>query len=266
MHRRRFTLIELLVVIAIIAILAAMLLPALGRAKVTVRRVGCINNLRQTLVAVIAYASDYQEYPVNLQPGAALQFNATDGLRGAPAWDGLEGVPSHWRGWLINLGYVSTGRGLGCSSPIGNGWRQHWGMGNFVETSANKNISDSPPFTYLGPGTDIARASTYHLGWNTNSRNPRTLRMDKTAPLFGECCKMPLAGDNVSLYRRHYHDDTPYYPHGGEPGWYLRDIEMSVGWTDGHAVNWQKPAQPPGAATVPDYPTWSVPADQWNRQ
>jgi len=84
--KKSFTLIELLVVIAIIAILAAMLLPALAKAREKARTISCINNLKSNDLAMLMYADDNNQHAITYP--FSSQIAGYDTKHGWASWAG----------------------------------------------------------------------------------------------------------------------------------------------------------------------------------
>ena len=111
--RRRFTLIELLVVVAIIAILAAMLLPALSHAREKARRIACLSNQRQLGFLLALYASDFDS-AVPLGWASHKQYNVS-------VWDHNLSRYILW-GALYRVGMLPDNSLCKCPSNGGGQW------------------------------------------------------------------------------------------------------------------------------------------------
>lgn len=221
--RMSFTLIELLVVIAVVAILVALLLPGLHKARHAALNVGCLSNHRQIGIGMLQFATDNNgEYPDRGQGGNAY-------------------VPFHWGepadGWDMSAEiaeYVPPGPLYMCSVGLldrnGETWEDFW---------PNPDTGDYwwPDYAFWG-NFDSGNYEFYHpdgsMAASWSDAMPRRLTDQRS--------DLPLMTCRASWFPN-YPSEPPFFTAAHHPGWQyapdvngiLEDQALNALWTDGSA-------------------------------
>jgi prepilin-type N-terminal cleavage/methylation domain-containing protein/prepilin-type processing-associated H-X9-DG protein len=216
-----FTLIELLVVIAIIAILAAMLLPALAKAKQRALRTSCLNNLKQLGVGHFLYGGDNgDKLPTSEMGNSGFPYYCYVLFYNSPATPNTaanQTRPAN-HGLLYTTKLVPTGKTFHCPSINLN-------SPSDVEAFSYEYYSVGGPWPWTpATGDPFIRSAYSYFPMSGNLMNPAQPNSYAIATKLTELrADRPMTTDLISLFERIPHTSS------------TRPDSMNVLWGDGHA-------------------------------
>jgi len=246
--RTGFTLIELLVVIGIIAILVALLLPSLQKARASAQRVACASNLRQAYLAINMYVNDYKGYAPFTQPyipGGSDPFDVYMQCKYYNAYIKPTGL-----GLLVDLKYITTAA-LACPARDHQAVQDQAFQGSsFFVSGTLRNGKFDYDYRYNQPSQSGLSKPYYYGNWAdapSDRRYPKILSTKGLSRimLMSDCCEAtrPNDGDFTGAVWAHrkggnilHHDGTVQF-YNNRPAPFVYATANRLAWPSDWIIN-----------------------------